>query len=174
MGSRGPAKKPVKIVRLQGNPGKRDHDRVNSPDVEAEPIKSDMEPPITLFPEERDKWDRITYNLEQLGLLTVLDMDALARYCKILALYDKIEDEFNPRREGSTVEFEETKYGQKSVDATLYKQWMQVNRDLLRMEKEFGFTPSSRSSLIAPLEGEDKGDFQNFMNLRMKQAKGAA
>ena len=42
------------------------------------------------------------------------------------------------------------------------------------MEKEFGFTPSSRSSLIAPLEGEDKGDFQNFMNLRMKQAKGAA
>jgi len=170
MGKRGPGKTPIKIVRLQGNPGKRDQERVEQGEIQAEPVSKTTEPPISLTSDERAKWDRIVYNLEQVKLLTHMDLDALARYCKMLALYDELDVKV---KEEGTIEVRYTKFGESIVEARHYTQWMALNRDLLRLEREFGLTPSARASMVAPLQGESKGDFEDFMNLQMRKAKEA-
>jgi len=81
MGKRGPAKTPAKLRVLRGNPSKQKHDKVDEQtEIDAEKITKDVEPPVKLLKAAREKWDRITKNLEAVGLLTVMDMDSLARY----------------------------------------------------------------------------------------------
>lgn len=76
MGKRGPSPKPTPIRVLEGNPSRR-------PINENEPKPTDGTPPMPPHLDRRARvvWRQIAPELSRLGLLTVVDGEALASYC---------------------------------------------------------------------------------------------
>ncbi len=90
-GSRGPLPKPNVLKLLANNPGKRPlnlADGVN-PRVEIPSI------PRHLAKEARKEWKRITPLLEELGLISGLDVAALGLYCQTYGRLVELETAFN-------------------------------------------------------------------------------
>jgi hypothetical protein len=69
---RGRKKTPTNLVLLRGNPGKR---ALNKEEPKPRPVLP--EPPGHLDTGAKREWRRVAPELHQLGLLTVLDVDAL-------------------------------------------------------------------------------------------------
>ena len=141
MGTRGPSKTPTNILKARGS--KRAGDRP------AEPIAPEGDPvcPDWLRPEAKDYWARLMPMLQNQKLLAECDENAIARYCQTLAKWRQSEEFLMKHGES---------YGM--VDATgntIIKAYLQVNLSiklsevLLRLEREFGLTPSARASLGA-------------------------
>jgi P27 family predicted phage terminase small subunit len=130
------------LKALRGNPGKR---RLKH---EPEPAAASITCPTWLELEAAEEWARIAPELERLGLLTVVDIPALAGYC---------------------VAYQRWREAERAVKATVAAGGLALAisqgiegmaRARLKLMKllaaEFGFTPSSRSrvSVKAP-EAED-------------------
>lgn len=87
MGLRGPAPKPNVVKLLQGNPGRRPinlSDGVN-PDVEI-PDK-----PQWLNKHAVKEWNRVTVELERLGLIAKIDRAMIAEYCQVWGMLCQLE-----------------------------------------------------------------------------------
>ena len=78
---------PTRLRALRGNPGKRPLNR-DEPALEA----TQPDTPTWLTGEPLDRWQVIAPQLAQLGLLTTIDVDALAAYCQVWARWRKAED----------------------------------------------------------------------------------
>lgn len=156
---------PTKLRVVRGNPSKRP---IEENEVDAAPIERDVEPPVQLIKAAREKWDRITKNLEAVGLLTVMDMDVLARYCEMLVEYEKAAKYV--RNNGTTAE-RLNQYGSYEVTAPQFNTMVRLNGELLKIETQFGFTPSARSGLIGPLKDETKDQWENFLYGSIEEAK---
>lgn len=92
-GSRGPLPKPTALKLIQGNPGKRSlnlADGVN-PRIEIPSV------PKHLSQAARKEWRRVTPLLEELGLVSGLDVAALALYCQSYGRLVELEHAFNKR-----------------------------------------------------------------------------
>jgi P27 family predicted phage terminase small subunit len=90
-GSRGPLPKPTALKLIQGNPGKRSLNLADGVNPRVE-IPS---PPKHLGPAARKEWRRITPLLEELGLVSGLDVAALALYCQSYGRLVELEMAFN-------------------------------------------------------------------------------
>lgn len=80
MATRGRKPTPTAIKELEGNPGKRP---LNA--KEPKPVKKAPACPKWLEPEAKKEWRRLSKQLEQLGVLTELDMASFAAYCQAYA-----------------------------------------------------------------------------------------
>jgi P27 family predicted phage terminase small subunit len=152
MGRRGrkPAPTPLKILK-----GVR-RDRING--LEPTPPRHAPEAPKHLEGPAREEWDRMIPLLEEMHVLTAADGAALAVYCQTharwLAALEEIE------KEGIVIE---------SGDPPVYKAnpacTVASNCEglILRMLCEFGMTPSSRSRVSVPSEGESGDDLDHFI-----------
>ena len=92
-GSRGPLPKPTALKLIAGNPGKRAlnlSDGVN-PRIEI------PTPPKHLAKAALKEWRRITPILEELGLVSGLDVAALSLYCQSYGRLVELETAFNAR-----------------------------------------------------------------------------
>ena len=92
-GKRGPLPKPTVLKVIAGNPGKRSlnlADGVN-PRVEI------PTPPKHLGAAARKEWRRVTPILEELGLISGLDVAALSLYCTAYGRLVELETAFNAR-----------------------------------------------------------------------------
>ncbi len=69
--------KPTALKLLEGNPGKRP-----LPMNEPKPAPTAPKCPSWLHKDAKKEWKRISTELERLGLLTQVDMAALAGYCE--------------------------------------------------------------------------------------------
>ena len=96
-----------------------------------------------LEPEAKKEWRRLSKQLEQLGVLTELDMASFAAYCQAYARYKEAEEFI-------------TQHG--SIVKTPSGYWQQVpqvaqaqtySKIMLRLAEQFGLTPSARSRIIA-------------------------
>lgn len=139
MGRRGPARTPTVLNELRGNPGKRPRN-----DREPQPGKGTRPPsaPRWLGEEARREWRRLARGLWEVGLLTAVDVDALAIYCETFALWRA--EEALLRVEGTVIE---TTNGNMVQNPRLGN----VNRaklDLLRLMREFGLTPAARARVV--------------------------
>lgn len=72
--------KPTAVKKLEGNPGKR---KLNT----KEPIPAKGMPtcPDWLMPEAKEEWERLAELMNQMGVLTEVDMVAFAAYCQSYA-----------------------------------------------------------------------------------------
>jgi len=151
-GSRGPLPKPAALKALEGNPGKRTlnlSDGVN-PRIKVPPA------PKHLGREASKEWKRITPILAELGLISDLDMAALALYCQAYGRLSELEEAFNlevkakmatgltypaaVRAASSTVT--PSGYEQQSVTVQLISSHrLQVHRHLMH----FGLSPAARA-----------------------------
>lgn len=80
MGRRGPAPKPSKLKIAAGNPGKR---TINP--REPKPDSNQPAMPLWLSTRAKAEWRRIAPELVKLGLLSKIDLAALAAYCQAFA-----------------------------------------------------------------------------------------
>lgn len=147
MGRRGPPPKPTPIRVLEGNPSRR-------PINENEPKPAEGIPamPPHLDRRARRIWRDIVPELSRLGLLTVVDGEALAAYCTAASMA------YNARKvlkeKGYTFKTPSGYLQQRPEVAILNKAMHLVKA----FAQEFGLTPSARSRLSTDTAKEDDLD----------------
>lgn len=153
--------KPSALRVLEGNPGKRDIPEAPTPE-RARPTR-----PEFLATEAKREWNRITAELDALGILSRMDRAALATLCELWAdvvFYTK-EVRARPR---VTL----TQQGNRQQEP-LVGMLNTARKLFLGFAREFGLTPSARVKLAGLGSGEGKQDpFEAFLD-RKKQKSGA-
>ncbi len=132
---------PANVHVLRGNPSKLPAAQLRDG---VQPEVASPEPPEHLSAEGRAEWDRISAELEGLGLLTRIDRAALAVYCQAWGRWVDAERQLVAEgSEGLTV-VTPSGFQRPSV-------WLVISeRAVEQMHKfliEFGMTPSSRTRL---------------------------
>lgn len=117
--------KPTVLKLLAGNPGKRSLS-------DSEPVFEAAATPAPdwLGDEARAVWERVAPCLEVNGMLSKPDADSLAVYCDVVGRYVEL------RRAGENAP-------------------MNLVQQMRQLASEFGFTPASRSRVVAPRKPED-------------------
>mgnify|MGYP000815426061 FL=1 len=112
------------------------------------PAKGMPECPDWLLLEAKKEWERLCDLMNQMGVLTEVDMAAFAAYCQSYARWKEAQEHIDS--EGST--FETDKGYQQQTP------WVGIantnQKLMLQAASEFGLTPSSRSRIVA---GSAKG-----------------
>lgn len=138
MAQRGRKPKPTALKVLEGNPGKR-------PLNGAEPAPARKAPrcPSWLEAEAKREWKRMGRILEQMGLLTEMDMAAFAGYCQAYARWKEAEEFISQH---GTMVRTPNGYLQQVPQVSIAQTNMKI---MLRFCEQFGLTPSARSRIIA-------------------------
>lgn len=153
MGRRGPPPKPTKLKKAAGNPGKRP---LNDREPEPKTIAPRM--PAWLPTRAKAEWKRIVPELEQLGLIAVIDLAALAAYCVAFA---ELEDATRTlEKDGRLCVWPIfDKQGNQVGERLKAHPAVQLQRDAARLVKqfisEFGLTPASRSRVQGATSGDE-------------------
>jgi P27 family predicted phage terminase small subunit len=101
--------------------------------------------------EAKKKWQKLAAQLHRMGVLTEVDQDALARYCKVYQRWLKAEKEI--AKHGEVLTTTKGNYVQNPWLAIANRSLAQLNS----LAAEFGITPSSRTRVKAePPEEEEK------------------
>ncbi len=157
---RGRKLKPTKLKELAGNPGKRA--------INAKEPKPNVEIPTCpnhLTGVAHQEWDRVTKELQAMGVIARIDRAVLAAYCTAYKDYVKAENKL--KKEGEVIIYESGNLAQNP--------WVGIkNRAIERMVKiaaEFGMTPSSRGRLEVqtPTEEDEMAGF--LFGKKVKVAK---
>jgi P27 family predicted phage terminase small subunit len=131
--SGGHNRKPTALRLIQGNPGKRP--LATPPQVPAKMPQC----PRHLHGAARAEWKRLAPQLFEAGLLTELDVTALAALCSTWALWTEAKERLES--EGLTVSVR--------GGAVRPSPWIAIasraQRDMQLLQAEFGLTPASRS-----------------------------
>ena len=175
---RGRKPKPTAIRKLEGNPGKR---ALNEAEPQLDPNRVPTCPTHVRGP-ARDEWQRISRELQQAGILTVLDRAALAAYCTWYGRWVEAED--GVRKFGMLVaqpqatELQATLFGvtppsEPNPAALAWNPYLAIaNKSMTMMLKflvEFGMTPSSRTR-IHGLKQEERDEFEEFIGGQQTEA----
>jgi P27 family predicted phage terminase small subunit len=137
---RGRKPKPTTLKLLTGIPGKRalnDREPTGPPGMPTCPAWLDSE--------AQAEWNRVTAELDAMGILSLADRSALTAYCKAWSRW--VEAEEQVRKFGMIVKSPEKGFPMKSPWLCIADQALEAMRKLM---VEFGLTPSSRSRLRLP------------------------
>ena len=117
------------------------------------------DPPKGLTGDARDAWTNVLANVPA-GTLKATDVAVFERWCRNYALYRKLA-KMVERSDGSCLITVDDKGNRRAAPEFLMMQ--QVDSTLLKLEKELGFTPVSRTR--APVaESEEKDSSNPFEN----------
>ena len=139
---RGRIPKPTKLKILAGE---TNADRINRNEPEAPSGRPPA--PDTLDKVGRRAWRALCEALEALGILSTVDAQALQIYCEC---YSGYREALEKVREFGMVLNIDGKPRRNPYMAEVH----QHRAEIMRMQSEFGLTPSSRSRLVVP--GADK------------------
>ncbi len=97
--------------------------------------------------------------LDRMGVLTKVDCNALARYCVLWSRWRKAEEFIRDRGDSYLVKDEAG--GLKAIKPyPQVRMANQLSEQLLRLEQQFGMTPSARTRIEVPQQdaqdGQDK------------------
>jgi P27 family predicted phage terminase small subunit len=144
--------KPTALKNLQGNPGKR---AINHREPQPNPARPP--PPKWLSEAARNQWDRLAKDLHEAGLLTYIDQLALALLCENYSIWYDAKKEVDT--EGIVcVSDKGNRYQNPSVGVMHTAQ-----KNLISLMREFGMTPSSRSTIKIPVEGEGEKSLADML-----------
>ncbi|WP_026486816.1 phage terminase small subunit P27 family [Caldanaerobius polysaccharolyticus] len=116
-------------------------------------IASDkIKPPKWLNKTAKKEFNRIVKEMAETGLLTNIDVDALAIYCDALSQY--IECCKIIEREGLMVEYTNKAAETNKVPHPLLSKKKQLFEQMKAIASEFGFTPSARAKIAIPKQEE--------------------
>ena len=144
MAQRGRKPKPTASKVLEGNPGKR-----NLNTHEPRPDKKAPRCPAWLEDEAKKEWKRTAKQLEQLGILTEIDMAAFAGYCQAYARWKEAEEYIS---ENGAVMKAPSGYCQQVPQVSIAQTYLKI---MNRFCEQFGLTPSARCRITAD-NGEGK------------------
>lgn len=146
MATRGRKPKPTALKLLEGNPG-------NRPLNTAEPCSAGVpDCPDWLEDEAKAEWERMSTVLENMGMLTDMDMVAFAGYCQAYARWREAEEFLS--QHGSIVRTPNG-YLQQVPQVSIAQTNLKI---VLKFCEQFGLTPSSRSRIVADKSVEETTD----------------
>ena len=155
-----PRKKiPTELHILNGNPSKIKDLGKNEP----KPAPICPECPEWLCKDAKKEWERISPQLEKLGLLTQIDMAALVGYCESWAQYKKAIEFIQKNGEVYPIKDDngKIKYLQQFPQVSI------ANKALINIKSfctEFGMTPSARSRMIVAGADENSDEMENLLS----------
>ncbi|MGD0535901.1 MAG: phage terminase small subunit P27 family [Methanoregula sp.] len=149
----GPKPKPAAVRNLAG----RSHHKQNTEEPQPARLRRVPPAPRWLGEEARAKWKELAGQLYELGVLTAVDQDALARYCLVWGRFRKAER--HVRKEGEITKTPNG-YPQQSPWLAIINKCL---GQLASLGAEFGLSPSSRTRVKGnPSEEEDKLEQELF------------
>lgn len=164
---RGPKPTPTHLRLTRGNPQNRP-----LPEGEPQPPPGVPDRPYWLTnPVACECWAEITATLCRMGLTTKADAQVLARYCVMFAHWRQAQEFIDKNGPVYTIKDSEGR-------AKYVQQWPQVNiatrlaDQMLRIETEYGLTPSSRTQINVPKAIEPMSDLGRFVS--QKPSTGSA
>lgn len=119
-------------------------------------VLTTADPPGNLTPAEREVWQEIASALHRLGLLTEVDVATLSRYCNIRTKFREAKTFLDEHGFYYAIYHEQTpdeikagvkprlKYMAQFPQVSIY---MQLSKELTRLEQQFGMTPAARANL---------------------------
>ena len=141
MGKRGPKQTPTKLKVLRGNPGCRPINR-NEPEPSTDGIKM----PAYLGKVARSQWKHLLPLLQSVKVMTVADVDSLARYCDTYEWW--LSTRAVLRKDGDTYPIMndkgEVKYVAQRPEVSIAHK---LATQLRQLEQDFGLNPSARTGL---------------------------
>ena len=147
MAPKGRKPKPTALKLLEGNPGKRE---LNS--LEPTPEKKAPKYPSWLDGEAKKEWRRLVKQLEDLGLLTQVDMAAFAGYCQAYARWKEAEEFISKH---GTIVKTPSGYWQQVPQVSIAQTYLKI---MHKFCEQFGLTPSSRSRIVSDTGRQDTVD----------------
>ncbi|MGX1050864.1 P27 family predicted phage terminase small subunit [Bradyrhizobium japonicum] len=138
---------PFPLKALRGNPGKRPMKPEPQPEIAADV----PEPPPFITGYAADEWWKTAPELHRLGLLTRIDVSALAAYCHAFGQWRMAAESLakmqanDPLMNGMIIK---TKYGDAATNP-LVSIVRKHAGDVIRYASEFGLTPVARTRLAA-------------------------
>ena len=153
MGRRGPAPTPTEILKLRGSTlvtKRRDQSEAKVP-------KGKPRCPDWLDKDAKTMWRHLVPLLDAMGVLTRLDGNALARYCRLWSRWRKAEAFIDKNGEMFPIR-------QDDGQVKYFGQWPQVAianklaQQLTRLEAEFGMTPSARTRIHVTHRPRERAD----------------
>lgn len=154
MAQRGRKPKPTALKVLEGNPGKR---QLNV--VEPKPRNKAPKCPTWLDAEAKKEWRRLSKQLEELGVLTQVDMAAFAGYCEAYSRLKEAEEFISKH---GTIVKTPSGYWQQVPQVSIAQTYLKI---MIKFCEQFGLTPSSRSRIVAD-KNADEGEDPMEMMLR--------
>ena len=135
---RGRKPKPTNLKILEGNPSKRP-----LPTNEVKPKRKAPRCPQWLEEDAKKEWKRMGKILEQMGLLTDMDMTAFAGYCQAYARWKEAEEFITQH---GTMIRTPNGYLQQVPQVSIAQTNLKI---MLKFCEQFGLTPSARSRIVA-------------------------
>lgn len=131
---------------------------------EREPTPELREPncPEDLSDEARGEWSRICQLLLKIGVLSEIDGDALAQYCRGLVLWRAMC--IQVEKDGVTIDTEEGPKAHPLIDKIRGQATL-----LVRYLCEFGMTPSSRSAVKTGSNFDPENELEKFAKLKIAE-----
>ena len=156
MGKRGPRPQPTILKIAKGNPGKRPLNK-NEP----KPVADAVEPPDWVTGKSLEKWHEVVPKLVGMGVMTNADIDTIARYCTMYEQFVKYLDQVRRGLDVLVIRDDrgKVKYMQSTPAATMLTK---LAASMLRIEQEFGLTPSARSGISASQE-KPRDDLEDLL-----------
>jgi P27 family predicted phage terminase small subunit len=157
----GRKKKPINLVVLEGNPGKRKIPETPQPPSEM------PTPPKHIDVYGLEEWNRIAHGLNVMGVLSQVDQSALAAYCMAYSRWRRAEEEIavlaaDPKSKGALViKTVSGNYIQNPLIGIANK----AAADMVRYAAEFGMTPSARARLGVGSE-KPKSKFEGLVGMK--------
>lgn len=149
MGKRGPVGKPSAIKALEGNPGKR---AANPNEPKPENL-TNLKPPSFLPSAAKREWKRVVMQLAGLGLISDLDVMALAAYCNA---YSTWLDAIKKIKETGMLVRSPNGYPMPSPYVKIQRD---AQAEMMGWLKEFGMTPAARTRVSGGSEEEEDDPF---------------
>jgi len=152
MAQRGRKPKPTVLKELEGNPGKRSLN-----EFEPKPHKRAPKCPPWLDAEAKKEWKRVAKQLEELGILTEVDMAAFAGYCEAYARWKEAEEFISKH---GTIVKTPSGYWQQVPHVSIAQTYLKI---MIKFCEQFGLTPSSRSRIVSDKGTADVNDPMEMM-----------
>lgn len=141
LAQRGRKPKPTALKELEGNPGKRQlNEREPKPKMKAPTC------PKWLDNDAKKEWRRLAKQMEQLGILTEVDMAAFAGYCQAYSRWKEAEEFIS--KHGAIVKTP-SGYWQQVPQVSIAQKYM---KQMSRFCEQFGLTPASRSRIVSDVK----------------------
>jgi len=182
MGKRGPQKKAKVLDDLHGNPADKKrpeesatwHDGWVLADAydNADEIREQFPVPDSLLRHANkagaEEYKQLIVNLYNIGLVTAYDTRLLEAYCLNLSDYHQAHEEM--ARDGQTI----TNTRGDIVNHPAWKRSQDAMTQIIRHQRELGFTPAGRAELIASVAHEKKqtDKLEDMMMKAIEKKKG--
>ena len=147
--------KPTALKLIEGNKGKRTHQKKEAVIALCEPT-----PPAFLCDDAKVEWGRVCSALFSAGLMTELDRAALSAYCAAYGRWAQAERAINAMagKDGiNAALLIKTKEGN-AIQNPLVGIANKARADVVRFAAEFGMTPSARTRVTATPDDTQKED----------------